>query len=85
MSIVLAITIGFNQTWLYLVLFQLITHFLIDVWKGRMNGFLKKDGFDCVKIQLTNDKDIIVSEDKMSFITITDWKEHINKNNGSSL
>ena len=42
MSIVLAITIGFNQTWLYLVIFQLITHFLIDVWKGRMNGWFPK-------------------------------------------
>lgn len=25
---------------IYLFLFQLITHFLIDVWKGRMNGWL---------------------------------------------
>lgn len=24
---------------IYLFLFQLITHFLIDVWKGRMNGW----------------------------------------------
>lgn len=34
--------VGFNiesLTALYLFMFQLITHFLIDVWKGRMNGW----------------------------------------------
>lgn len=28
-----------NETMCKLMLFQLITHFLIDVWKGRMNGW----------------------------------------------
>lgn len=34
--------VGFNiesLTAFYLFMFQLITHFLIDVWKGRMNGW----------------------------------------------
>lgn len=28
-----------NDTVAYLIYFQIITHFLIDVWKGRMNGW----------------------------------------------
>lgn len=42
MSFVLAWFIGFTNTFAYLVLFQLLTHFLIDVWKGRMNGWFSK-------------------------------------------
>lgn len=30
---------GFTSTWAWSVIFQQITHFLIDVWKGRMNGW----------------------------------------------
>ena len=34
------IVLGYNFDVVYkLVLFQLITHFAIDVWKGRMNGW----------------------------------------------
>lgn len=28
-----------TQKWAQLMMFQLITHFLIDVWKGKMNGW----------------------------------------------
>jgi hypothetical protein len=37
MSLVLGWFIGFTNHWSYLVIFQWGTHFLIDVWKGRMN------------------------------------------------
>lgn len=37
MSLVLLFFIGHTDTWVYLVLFQWSTHFLIDVWKGKMN------------------------------------------------
>ena len=37
MSLVLGWFIGFTNTWAYLVIFQWVTHFLIDVWKGKMN------------------------------------------------
>ena len=37
---VVMIVLGYNFDVVYkLVLFQLITHFAIDVWKGRMNGW----------------------------------------------
>ncbi|MFO0321403.1 MAG: DUF3307 domain-containing protein [Bacteroidota bacterium] len=39
MALVLALFIGFGKTWAYLVIFQWWTHFLIDLWKGRMNGW----------------------------------------------
>ncbi len=39
MSVVLWWIIGFNTLWIYLILFQWGTHFLIDVCKGRMNGW----------------------------------------------
>ena len=39
MSFVLGWFIGFTNDWAYLVIFQWATHFLIDVWKGRMNGW----------------------------------------------
>lgn len=39
MSLVLGWFIGFTNDWAYLVIFQWVTHFLIDVWKGRMNGW----------------------------------------------
>lgn len=39
MSLVLGCFIGFTNDWGYLVIFQWGTHFLIDVWKGRMNGW----------------------------------------------
>ncbi len=39
MSLVLGWFIGFTNNWAYLVIFQWVTHFLIDVWKGRMNGW----------------------------------------------
>ena len=29
----------FNEKLFILIAFQLVTHFLIDVWKGRMNGW----------------------------------------------
>lgn len=28
-----------HNTWFFVVTFQLLSHFLIDVWKGRMNGW----------------------------------------------
>ena len=37
MSLVLGWFIGFTNIWAYLAIFQWVTHFLIDVWKGRMN------------------------------------------------
>lgn len=37
MGFVLGWFIGFIDHWAYLVIFQWVTHFLIDVWKGRMN------------------------------------------------
>lgn len=39
MSLVLLWFIGHTNLWAYLVMFQWSTHFLIDVWKGRMNGW----------------------------------------------
>ena len=39
MSLVLGWFIGFTNDWAYLVIFQWVTHFIIDVWKGRMNGW----------------------------------------------
>ena len=39
MSLVLGWFIGFTKEWAYLVIFQWITHFLIDVWKGKMNSW----------------------------------------------
>ena len=39
MSLVLGWFIGFTNDWACLVIFQWATHFLIDVWKGRMNGW----------------------------------------------
>lgn len=39
MSLVSGWFIGFTNDWAYLVIFQWVTHFLIDVWKGRMNGW----------------------------------------------
>ena len=39
MFIVLIPFIGFKSNIWWLFLFQFITHFLIDVWKGRMNGW----------------------------------------------
>lgn len=37
MSIFLLFIVGFNHTLLGLCCFQVITHFIIDVWKGKMN------------------------------------------------
>jgi len=37
MSIALVCFIGITEKLVYLALFQLITHFLIDTWKGKMN------------------------------------------------
>ena len=37
MSIVLLLANGLTVTWAYLVIFQWVTHFLIDTWKGKMN------------------------------------------------
>ena len=37
MSLVLGWFIGFGNIWAYLVILQWVSHFLIDVWKGRMN------------------------------------------------
>jgi hypothetical protein len=37
MSLILGWFIGFTNVWAYLVLFQLVTHFLIDTSKGKMN------------------------------------------------
>jgi hypothetical protein len=37
MSLVLGWFIGFTNAWAYLVIFQWVTHFLIDTWKGKMN------------------------------------------------
>lgn len=37
MSLVLGLFIGFTKDCAYLIILQLVTHFLIDVWKGRMN------------------------------------------------
>jgi len=39
MSLVIAFIIGFTNTWAYLVLFEWISHFIIDTLKGRMNGW----------------------------------------------
>lgn len=39
MSLVLGWFIGITNDWACLVLFQWISHFLIDVWKGRMSGW----------------------------------------------
>lgn len=39
MSLVLGWFIGFTNDWACLVIFQWVMHFLIDVWKGRMNGW----------------------------------------------
>ena len=39
MAAVLYFVVGFNWTLLQLTCFQIITHFTIDVWKGRMNGW----------------------------------------------
>ena len=39
MSLVLGWFIGFANTWVCLVIFQWTTHFIIDVWKGRMNSW----------------------------------------------
>lgn len=39
MSAVLCWFIGVNQTLFALAAIQLLTHFIIDVWKGRMNGW----------------------------------------------
>ncbi len=39
MSLVLGWVIGFTDKWAYLVMLQWVTHFVIDVWKGRMNGW----------------------------------------------
>jgi hypothetical protein len=40
MSLVLGWFIGFTNAWAYLVIFQWVTHFLIDTWKGKMNVWL---------------------------------------------
>jgi hypothetical protein len=37
MSVVLYFFVGFTKILLYLGIFQLITHFIIDTWKGKMN------------------------------------------------
>lgn len=37
MSLIINYFIGFNDKWAYLVIFQWVTHFIIDVWKGKMN------------------------------------------------
>lgn len=42
MSLVLLWFIGFTDTWAYLIIFQWVTHFLIDVWKGKMNHWFPK-------------------------------------------
>lgn len=42
MAIPLTIFIGYKILVPYLLLFQIGTHFLIDVWKGRMNGWFPK-------------------------------------------
>jgi hypothetical protein len=39
MSFVLLPFIGYTPLWSCLVIFQFLTHFSIDVWKGRMNGW----------------------------------------------
>lgn len=39
MAITILLICGKSWTAVYLILFQLITHFIIDVWKGRMNGW----------------------------------------------
>lgn len=41
MGLCLCCTLGFADPYklLYLIGFQLVTHFLIDVWKGRMNAW----------------------------------------------
>ena len=39
MGIALLPFTGFTKQWGFICIFQLITHFLIDVWKGRMNGW----------------------------------------------
>ena len=37
MSLVLGFFMERNWLWIVLVLFQIATHFVIDVWKGKMN------------------------------------------------
>ncbi len=39
MSIPLYFAVGFNHNLLGMVCFQIITHYGIDLWKGRMNGW----------------------------------------------
>lgn len=39
MWLCLSLFFGFTKTVMSAVFFQLVTHFLIDVWKGRMNGW----------------------------------------------
>jgi len=39
MWLFLSLFFGFTKTVMAAAFFQLITHFLIDVWKGRMNGW----------------------------------------------
>jgi hypothetical protein len=39
MGIFLLFFMGYTPLWSLLVLLQLSTHFLIDIWKGRMNGW----------------------------------------------
>lgn len=37
MSLMLGFFMDFNDLWAYLVILQWVSHFLIDLWKGRMN------------------------------------------------
>lgn len=39
MSVVIGAAIGFTSTWGWLVILQWVSHFLIDVWKGKMNAW----------------------------------------------
>ena len=39
MSVPLFFAVGYTHQLLQLVCFQIITHFIIDMWKGRMNGW----------------------------------------------
>ena len=39
MAVVLYFFIGINALWAALVIFQWVSHFLIDVWKGKMNAW----------------------------------------------
>lgn len=42
MSLPLLYFVGYSDKWAYLVLFQIVTHFIIDTWKGRMNNWFPK-------------------------------------------